>query len=88
VGYPVTEGVAAEWPHAEDRFTDETARETWLCDGAAPTVGHTHAVVDDTVDGVRLLNPGSATGAAPADRTTMMTAEVTDGDLSVALHER
>ncbi|PSP84776.1 YfcE family phosphodiesterase [Halobacteriales archaeon QS_1_68_17] len=56
-----------------------------------PTVGvagHTHAVVDDTVDGVRLLNPGSATGAAPADRTTMMTAEVVDGDLSVALHER
>jgi putative phosphoesterase len=59
--------------------------------GDGPTVGvagHTHAVVDDTIDGVRLLNPGSATGTAPADRTTMMTAEVTDGDLSVALHER
>jgi len=36
---------------------------------------------------VRLLNPGSATGAAPASRTTMYTATVADGDVDVALHE-
>ncbi|MFB6087123.1 MAG: metallophosphoesterase family protein [Haloarculaceae archaeon] len=56
----------------------------------APRVGvagHTHEVVDETHRGVRLLNPGSATGAAPADRTTMMTAEVADGDLAVTVHE-
>jgi gamma-glutamyltranspeptidase/glutathione hydrolase len=38
-GYPVTEVVAAQWTHAEDLFTDENARETWLFDGAAPAVG-------------------------------------------------
>lgn len=49
--------------------------------------GHTHEVVDVERDGVRLLNPGSATGAAPADRTTMLTADVADGDLAVTVHE-
>ena len=49
--------------------------------------GHTHEVVDREHDGVRVLNPGSATGAAPADRTTMMTAEVSDGDLDATVHE-
>ena len=30
--------------------------------------GHTHTPTDVVVDGVRLLNPGSATGARPASR--------------------
>jgi len=50
--------------------------------------GHTHQVLDDTVDGVRLLNPGSVTGAAPASRTTMMTVEVTGDTIEVTVHER
>lgn len=57
---------------------------------AGPTVGvsgHTHEVMDAEVGGVRLLNPGSATGAAPATRETMMAATVDDGELSVAVHE-
>ena len=49
--------------------------------------GHTHEVVDTVHNGVRILNPGSATGAAPAERTTMMTAEVVDGELDVTVHE-
>ena len=49
--------------------------------------GHTHEVTDSVENGVRLLNPGSATGAAPADRTTMMTAAVADGDVDVTVHE-
>ena len=49
--------------------------------------GHTHEVVDREHGGVRVLNPGSATGAAPADRTTMMTAEVSDGELDATVHE-
>ncbi|WP_424001273.1 metallophosphoesterase family protein [Haloarcula salina] len=49
--------------------------------------GHTHEVLDTVHEGVRLLNPGSVTGAAPADRATMMTATVADGTLDVALHE-
>ena len=53
-----------------------------------PTVGvsgHTHRVVDEEVDGYRLLNPGSATGAFPAQEATLMVAEVADGECSVDL---
>lgn len=62
----------------------ETAREAGgdVCVG-----GHTHETLDTTHGGVRLLNPGSVTGAAPAERTTMMTAEVADGELDATLHE-
>jgi putative phosphoesterase len=49
--------------------------------------GHTHEVVDTVHDGVRILNPGSATGAAPAERTTMMTAEIVEGEIDVSAHE-
>lgn len=50
--------------------------------------GHTHKVLDEEVDGVRLLNPGSATGAAPARAPTMMTVVAESGELSVTVHER
>jgi putative phosphoesterase len=60
-------------------------------DGDAATVvgvaGHTHQVLDEVVDGVRLLNPGSATGAAPASRTTMYAVTVDGADVSVELRE-
>lgn len=49
--------------------------------------GHSHEVEDTVHDGVRLLNPGSATGASIAEETTMMTVEVGDGDLDVTIHE-
>ncbi|WP_439028586.1 metallophosphoesterase family protein [Haloarchaeobius sp. DT45] len=49
--------------------------------------GHTHEVMDETVRGVRLLNPGTATGAAPAIEATMYVAEVADGGLSVELRD-
>lgn len=55
-----------------------------------PTVGvsgHTHEVHDLDRGDVRLLNPGSATGAAPAERETMMVAEVDDGEVDVTLLE-
>ncbi|ERH09278.1 MAG: hypothetical protein J07HX64_01031 [halophilic archaeon J07HX64] len=35
-----------------------------------------------------MLNPGSVTGASPAERATMMTATVDGGELTVRLHER
>jgi len=47
--------------------------------------GHTHSVLDDTVSGVRLLNPGSATGAEPAEEVTMLRATVSEGALDVQL---
>jgi len=49
--------------------------------------GHTHEVVDTVHDDVRILNPGSATGAAPAERTTMMTAELAGDEIDVTVHE-
>lgn len=45
--------------------------------------GHTHERADVTVGGVRLLNPGSATGASPAAGATMLVATVRDGGLTV-----
>lgn len=54
-----------------------------------PTVGvsgHTHQLLDDIVDGQHLLNPGSVTGAAPAEEATMLTAEVGNGELQVTVH--
>lgn len=49
--------------------------------------GHTHQVMDEEIDGVRLLNPGSVTGAAPAPQTTMMTVDVDGRDIDVTVHE-
>jgi putative phosphoesterase len=57
--------------------------------GDGPTVGvsgHTHQLLDMDVDGYRLLNPGSVTGASPADEATMLTAEVAGGDIDVTVH--
>jgi putative phosphoesterase len=55
-------------------------------DDAVGVSGHTHEVMDERYDGVRLLNPGSATGASPASATSLYTAVVDDGDLEVTLH--
>lgn len=66
----------------------ETVRAKVADDEAIAVAGHTHEVVDTTVDGVRIRNPGSATGAAPADRATMYVATVEDGDLTVELRTR
>jgi hypothetical protein len=48
--------------------------------------GHTHEYIDETVDGVRLLNPGSATGAPPAEETTMLTVAVEAGTVEATVH--
>lgn len=47
--------------------------------------GHTHEVMDAEREGVRLLNPGTATGASPADEATMMVADVADGEVDVTV---
>lgn len=67
----------------------DTAQARADTDGLVVGVGgHTHEVEDEHHDGVRILNPGSATGVGPAEgTTTMMTANVADGDVTVTLHE-
>ncbi|MFB6079889.1 MAG: metallophosphoesterase family protein [Haloferacaceae archaeon] len=55
---------------------------------AVGVCGHTHEYLDERVGGVRLLNPGTATGASPGDETSMMGAVVADGRLDVTPHRR
>ncbi|MFC7044448.1 metallophosphoesterase family protein [Halobacteriaceae archaeon GCM10025711] len=66
----------------EERIVEAVRGETTDPD-AVGVGGHTHEVLDAEVDGTRILNPGSATGAEPASEPTMLVADVTDGDLSV-----
>lgn len=64
----------------------ETARQNATnetTDSPVGVAGHTHEVMDTTHEGIRLLNPGSVTGASPASNATMMVADVEDGSLSV-----
>ena len=69
----------------------DTARvrtRAWTSDDPVVGVGgHTHQVEDEIHEGIRVLNPGSATGANPAEVATMMTAEVAEGDVDVTVHE-
>ena len=85
LGFVVTHGTG-DIEGYEDRVAG-VVRETA---GDGPTVGvsgHTHQVLDAEVDGVRLLNPGSATGAEPAETATMMVAEVDGGGLDVTVYK-
>jgi putative phosphoesterase len=75
-------GPPAGW---EERVAD-TVGEYAESDDAVGVAGHTHQQVDTTHGGVRLLNPGSVTGARPARETTMMTATAEGGDLDVRVH--
>ncbi|GAB3689548.1 metallophosphoesterase [Salinarchaeum chitinilyticum] len=85
VTFVVTHGTGSK---AKPDYQERVAGIVREQDGDAVGVsGHTHAVMDETVEGMRLLNPGSATGAAPADRATMYRAEVLDGNLNLELIE-
>lgn len=54
-------------------------RDQAASDRPIGVAGHTHDPLDTVVDGIRLLNPGSVTGADPAEQATMFTATI-DGD--------
>jgi len=86
VTFVVTHGTGSPrgWPGRVVTAVREHAPDA---DARIGIASHTHEVVDRVHDGVRILNPGSATGAAPAERTTMLTAEVADGDCDVTIHE-
>lgn len=98
LGLPTTatvefEGVTFVVTHGTGSLDDYEERVAGVvhdeADGDAIGVsGHTHEILDEVVDGVRLLNPGSATGASPAETESMMTVRVEDGDVDVEVHER
>ncbi len=68
----------------EDRVAEAALSES---EDAAAVCGHTHEVMDKVHDGVRLLNPGTCTGAPPGDRATMMLVEAEEGSLDVEVAE-
>ncbi len=75
-----------EWARA----IADTARartRAWDGDGVVGIGGHTHQVEDTRQGGVRVLNPGTATGAPPADDATMMTVTAADGAVDVTVRE-
>lgn len=80
--FVVTHGTGS--PSGYEQRVLETTRSA---EGDIGVAGHTHKVLDTTIDGIRLLNPGSLTGASPADRTTMMTASIEGTALDVTVHE-
>lgn len=85
VRFVVTHGTGS----IEEYETRVATTVTEHADG--PTVGvcgHTHELMDTTVEGVRLLNPGSATGASPASVTSMLVTDVDNGELDVTVHEK
>lgn len=86
VEFVVTHGTGSK--NGYERRVASTVRDHASADPVVGVSGHTHEPMDATVDGVRLLNPGSATGAAPAPRASMLIAQVEDGDLSVEVLER
>lgn len=84
VGFAVTHGTGSRSGYRERVLRAATEA---VDDPDVVVSGHTHEVTDEEVDGVRLLNPGSATGAAPAERATMLTVAVGEDRLRVEVHE-
>ncbi|MFB6266437.1 MAG: metallophosphoesterase family protein [Halodesulfurarchaeum sp.] len=84
VTFGVTHGTGSPSGY-EERVRQTVLAETDAEDPVAVS-GHTHQVLD-TDRGIRILNPGSATGAWPADEATMMRATVEDGSLDVEVLE-
>jgi putative phosphoesterase len=82
VRFVVTHGTGALDGYEQRVVT--TVRETADRD-AIGIAGHTHEPLDERVDGVRLLNPGSVTGAGPAIQKTMMTVNVDEDEVDVTL---
>ncbi|MEF8779496.1 MAG: metallophosphoesterase family protein [Haloferacaceae archaeon] len=74
-----------DWANAIADTTRARAR-AWDDESVIGIGGHTHRIEDRVHEGVRLLNPGSATGAEPADEATMLTVVVDDGAVDVTLH--
>ncbi|WP_224448477.1 YfcE family phosphodiesterase [Haloprofundus salilacus] len=64
---------------AERAEVTDVVRERGGAD-AVGVVGHSHEPMDEEIDGIHLLNPGSATGADPASHPTMFLVEVEDGE--------
>ena len=55
---------------------------------AIGVTGHTHCPANDMVDGIRTLNPGSATGAPPAEDVSLIIASVQNEGMDITVQRR
>ncbi len=85
VEFVVTHGTGS--PRGYEKRIVNTVTKHATSEDAVGVAGHTHEVLDTKRNGIRLLNPGSVTGANPATRATMMTATAADGDFDINVHE-
>lgn len=83
-----SEGVVfgrADWL---DAVADTARARADTDDTVVGVAGHSHDIEDEIHEGVRVLNPGSATGVGPADgAATMLTVEVVEGSIEVTVRE-
>jgi putative phosphoesterase len=86
VEFVVTHGTGSRHNYRER--VAATVEDHATTDDPVGVAGHTHELLDTRHEGSRLLNPGSVTGASPADRATMLTATVENGEMTVTRHER
>lgn len=87
VVFVVTHGTGS--PSDWHQRVSDTARETVGANANTVAVaGHTHEVVETVIDGIRVLNPGSATAASPATHETMLVATVDGDDFAVEKRTR
>jgi len=73
---------------ARGSYEDGLRRTALEEDADVAVGGHTHRTLDRELEDVRLLNPGSATGAAPAEHASVVRLRAEDGDCSVELERR
>lgn len=69
----------------------QNVREVVLEHGRTSAIGvtgHTHQPANKTIDGIRILNPGSATGAFPTTTISMMRVTIGNGSVTVETFER
>lgn len=82
--FVVTHGTGS--PRGYEDRVRSIAREAAAVPDPIAVSGHTHTLLDTGVgEAIRILNPGSATGAWPASETTMMLAEVSADGVDVSV---
>jgi putative phosphoesterase len=84
VRFVVTHGNGPKW---QDDYHSHLAALAAEHEAHVAVAGHTHRVTDVVHGETRVLNPGSATAADPAEQPTLMTVDCNHGSYDVTLHE-
>ena len=69
----------------------QNVRKVVLKNGESDAIdvpGHTHQLVDEAIVEIRILNPGSATGAFPTTKVSIMRVTATNRSVTVEILER